>query len=288
MTQRIELTCGAARCLVLPELGGSLGGWWIADQALLRPADEAAIASGDPARLSGFPLVPYSNRIADSQFDWHGQCIELLANRSDEPHALHGMGWQRSWQVTALSEAAVVLQLDHVADEFWPWPLRAEQRITLGADQLVLELSAINLADQPVPLAIGHHPYFPRDRARVTLAAEAVWLADAQNLPVSDAPPAGQFDLSGGPRIAGLEIDNCYGDVSWPARISWPDRALKIACSEKLPCAVIYSNAAADALCIEPVAHISNALNRVDAAPSMPIIAPSAAFSAQIVLSLLL
>lgn len=284
MTLRIELNHGAARCLVLPELGGSLGGWWIAGQAMLRPADEAAIASGDATRLSGFPLVPYSNRIADARFDWHGQSIELAANRSDEPHALHGMGWQRAWQVSEQTADAAVLRLDHPGDAFWPWPLRAEQRITLSADRLTLDLSAVNLAHQPVPLAIGHHPYFPRDEACVTLAAETVWLADARNLPVSSCTPSGPLDHSSGPQMAGSAIDNCYSGVSWPARISWPDRAVGIDCSANLPCAVVYANAEAGALCIEPVAHVSNALGRTDV--EMPIIAPGEQFAARIVLSI--
>lgn len=286
MIQRIELNHGVARCLVLPDLGGSLGGWWVAGQAMLRPADAAAIASGDPTRLSGFPLVPYSNRIADARFDWHGQSIALQPNRPDEPHALHGMGWQRPWQVTEQSEASAVLQLDHAADAFWPWSLQAEQRITLGEDRLTIDLSALNLADQPVPLAIGHHPYFPRDDARVALAAETVWLADARNLPASCAAPSGPLDLSDGPAIANLEIDNCYGGVNWPVRVTWPDRILTIDCSENLPCAVVYANSGADALCIEPVGHFSDALNRPDAALAMPIIAPGARFSARIVLSI--
>lgn len=287
MTQQIELACGAARCLLLPELGGSLGGWWIAGRAMLRPSDPVAIASGDPTRLSGFPLVPYSNRIADARFDWNGQGIALQPNRTDEPHALHGIGWQRAWQVLDQSQATAVLRLDHVADAFWPWSLRAEQRITLSEDRLTIDLSAVNLADQPVPLAIGHHPYFPRDGARVALSAETVWLADARNLPASVAAPSELLDLSGGPAIADRAIDNCFGGVNWPVRITWPDRALAIDCSENLPCAVVYSNAAAEALCIEPVAHGSNALNRADAHPAMPIIGPGAEFSAQIVLSIL-
>lgn len=287
MTQRIELNHGAARCLVLPELGGSLGGWWIGDCAILRAVDDAAIASGDPTRLSGFPLVPYSNRIANARFDWRGQNIALHPNRADEPHALHGMGWQRAWQASKQSEASVVLQLDHPGDVYWPWPLRAEQRITLSEDRLTIDLSAVNLADQPVPLAIGHHPYFPRDDARVALAAETVWLADVRNLPASGTAPSGLLDLSAGHGIANRAIDNCYGGVSWPVQITWPNRALKIDCSENLPCAVVYSNASADALCVEPVAHVSNALNRTDLLPAMPVIAPGAAFTARIVLSIL-
>ena len=284
MTQRIELNHGGARCLVLPGLGGSLGGWWVAGRAMLRPADEAAIASGDPTRLSGFPLVPYSNRIADARFVWHGRNVELVANRGDEPHGLHGVGWQRPWQILEQSNTSVVMRLDHPDDGFWPWPLRAEQRISLGACALTIDLRATNLANEPVPLAIGHHPYFPRVEARVTLQADAVWLADARNLPAVAAIPDAQFDLSDGPAVSGREIDNCYSGVRWPMRIDWPDRALNITASANLPCAVVYANAAADALCIEPVAHLSNALNLPHAA--MPVIAPGETFAAQIVLSL--
>lgn len=283
MTQRIELTCGTARGLALPALGGSLGGWWIADRAILRPADEAAIASGDPTRLSGFPLVPYSNRIADARFEWGGRSIELQANRADEPHALHGVGWQRPWHVVEQSASSALLRLDHPGDAFWPWPVRAEQRITLQHDSLTIALSAVNLADAPAPLAIGHHPYFLRDQARVGLRAEAVWLADHANLPGTAVAPHGQFDLSDGPAIADRQIDNCYTAVNWPAQIDWPDQSLTIACSSQLSCAVVYANAAADALCIEPVAHLSNSLNRPDAA--MPVIAPGERFAAEIVLS---
>jgi aldose 1-epimerase len=283
LTQRIVLNHGAARCLVLPELGGSLGGWWIADQAMLRSADEAAIASGDPTRLSGFPLVPYSNRIAEARFDWRGRQIELAANRNDEAHALHGLGWQRAWQVEERTAASALLRLDHSGDAFWPWPLRAEQRITLTEERLTLDLSATNLADELVPLAIGFHPYFPREGARVILQAEAVWLADAGNLPETVMAPSGLLDLSDGAEIAAREIDNCYTGVCWPVRISWPDRALGIAASANLPCAVVYANAAADALCVEPVAHLSNALGRPDGA--MPAIAPGEHFAAQIELS---
>ena len=284
MTQRIELNHGAARCLVLPQLGGSLGGWWIAGRAMLRPAAEAAIASGDPTRLSGFPLVPFSNRIADARFDWRGRNVELKPNRADEPQALHGVGWQRPWQIVGQSHSTAVLRLDHVGDAFWPWPFWAEQRIRLDADKLIIRLSATNLANEPVPLAIGHHPYFPRSKASLTLQAVAVWLADARNLPAAAVLPDAQLDLSDGPAVSGRELDNCYTGVSWPARIDWPDHALTIACSPELPCAVVYANSAADALCIEPVAHLSNALNLPNAV--MPVIAPGEAFAAQIVLSI--
>ena len=72
--------------------------------------------------------------------------------------------------------------------------------------------------------------------------------------------------------------------VAWPARLGWHgrDHALLLDASSNLPCAVVYSNAANRALCIEPVAHSSNALNRADSAAPMPSVPPGASFSCTI------
>ena len=278
MTEAIALQAGAARCTVLPALGGSLGGWWIAGQPLLRPADPAALQSAEPTGLSAFPLVPYSNRIEHGRFAWNGRAHSLALNRAGEPHALHGIGWQRPWQVTSSAARMVELALDHRGDADWPWPFAARQQITLSEDCLDLRFSVRNDADEAVPLSFGYHPYFVRDAARVRLAAGRVWLADAANLPERAVAPSGDFDLSGFAPVAGREIDNCYERVRWPAEIGWRDRPLRVLIepSGDLGCAVVYSNAAAGALCIEPVAHLSNALNMAGAESPVPVVAPRA------------
>ena len=56
---------------LLPELGGSVAwlNWTGPDRRavpLLRPSNAEAIASKNPSRLACFPLVPFANRIADS------------------------------------------------------------------------------------------------------------------------------------------------------------------------------------------------------------------------------
>lgn len=263
MTGPIELTCDNARCLVLPQCGGSLGGWWVAGEPLLRAASAPALASGDPTRLAGFPLVPYSNRIGNARFYWRGETVQLRRNRSDEAHALHGVGWQRSWAVIARTQTSVTLRLDHPGDADWPWPFVAEQTIVLAPARLTLALSARNTADGAAPLSVGYHPYFERGGAKLTLDADRVWTNGADALPLAAAPPAGSRNLANGPPIAGREIDNCYEGVRWPAKVEWPARGLTLIVtpSPDLPHAVVYSNAEANALCVEPVAHISNALN---------------------------
>ena len=274
----LELMAGAMRCLVLPACGGSLGGLWLGESPLLRPSGPEDWVSGDATRLAGFPLVPFSNRIAGARFDWQGKAITLPRNQPGESHALHGLGWQRPWQVMAQAPSRAVLELTHAGGADWPWPFVARQEIVLTPDALVLTLSARNLTAQAVPLAIGHHPYFARAGAILQMTAAQVWLADPNNLPDHAVPPADALDFSQPAPVADRAVDNCYVGVNWPVQIGWPDRdhGLRLTASTELPCAVVYSSAANNAFCVEPVSHLSNALNLPQASPAMPVIAPGA------------
>ncbi len=288
MNESIELRCGAMRCVVLPGNGGSLAGWWHGERALLRETPAREWAHGDPTSLAGFPLVPFSNRVAGGSFKWAGKTIRLRLNRAGEPHALHGIGWQRAWDLTRQTSDSLVMELVHRGDPDWPWPFTARQEIVLSARGLTITLAARNMADEAVPLAIGYHPYFERRAARLALEAERVWHADADNLPLRAEVPGGAFDLSDGPDVEGREIDNCYEGVEWPVRIGWHGCAEELAIdgSEGLPCAVVYSNSAAGALCVEPVAHLSNVLNMPSASSPMPVAAPGQEISCRIAMTL--
>ncbi|MFZ9656822.1 MAG: aldose 1-epimerase, partial [Limnohabitans sp.] len=60
----LELHSGNLRCALRPDLGGCLAGLWLGDEPVLRSTAPQALKS---ARESGcFPLVPFSNRIAQA------------------------------------------------------------------------------------------------------------------------------------------------------------------------------------------------------------------------------
>jgi aldose 1-epimerase len=283
-TEILTLTHGAARCNMLPQVGGSIGSWSVNGQEMLRPASEAGIAARNPYATAGFPLVPYSNRIGQASFEWRGKSVALARNFSPEPHAIHGVGFERPWQVQTRSSDSALLRLMHRPDAAWPWAFEARQRITLSDDLLVLEFVAVNLESQAVPLAFGHHPYFPRSDARLTFHAHGVWLVGDDGLPCELAQPAGQFDFSRGAAVENADIDHCFTGWNGVAIIAWPDKALALAItgSRELSSAVLYIRRGLDAFCFEPVAHINNALNRADRESSMPVIAPGESFEASI------
>jgi aldose 1-epimerase len=283
-TETLTLTHGAARCDILPQVGGSIGTWSVNGQEMLRTASEAGVAARNPYATAGFPLVPYSNRIGQGSFEWRGKLMALERNFPPEPHAIHGVGFERPWQVQTRSNDSAVLRLTHRPDAAWPWAFEARQRITLSDDLLVLEFDAVNLESQAVPLSFGHHPYFPCSGARLTFHAQGVWLVGDDSLPRELAQPAGQFDFSRGAAVANADIDHCFTGWNGVAIIAWPDKtqALGIAGSRELSSAVVYIRRGLDAFCFEPVAHINNALNRADRESSMPVIAPGESFAASI------
>lgn len=278
MPEVLTLTHGANCCEVVPAVGGSIGSWTVHGQEMMRVASLAGIEGRDPYRMASFPLVPYSNRIGNGRFVWEGNVISLARNFPPEPHAIHGVGFERRWQVAAHTRESVELVLIHRPDAGWPWAFEARQRITLADELLTLHLSAVNLHSHAVPLAFAHHPYFPRAGAQLAFRAQGVWLAGEDGLPSRWAKTAGAFDYSQGPSVEHADVDHCFTGWSGVARISWQAKPweLEITGSRELPDAVVYIRRELDAFCFEPVAHINDALNRQ---AEMPVIQPGESFS---------
>jgi len=280
----LTLVHGADRCELLPQVGGSIGSWTVQGQSMLRAASAASIAARDPFGMASFPLVPFSNRIGNAAFEWDGNLIRLARNFPPEPHAIHGVGFERPWLCADRSAESAQLALIHQPDAAWPWAFEARQRITITERLLTLDLSAVNRAPHPAPLAFGHHPYFPQSGALLTFGARGVWLAGQDGLPNKRVTPSGKFDFSEATPVDHADIDHCFGDWTGSAYITWPDKpwALQISGSRNLPNAVVYIRSGADGFCFEPVPHVNNALNLGGSECAMPIMAPGETFKASI------
>jgi aldose 1-epimerase len=282
----ITLKSGASSCTLYPGIGAALAGWSVAGQNMLRCATADDIAAHNPLRMSSFPLVPYSNRIGDARFTWDDQQVSLAPNFAPEPHAIHGVGWTRAWEIAEQSPTSALLRYRHATDHDWQWAFTAEQRATLTSTSLSLVLRVRNDHDAPVPLAFGHHPYFDSAGARLKFAAANVWMNGEDALPSARLVPVGGFAFDDGAAVAGKVIDHCYSGWTGRARIEWAGRprALDIVATPNLPAAVVYIPKGGDIFCFEPVPHVNNALNLNRYAAMMPIVAPGDWFAAEIIM----
>ncbi|PZO07199.1 MAG: aldose 1-epimerase [Alphaproteobacteria bacterium] len=244
---------------VQPELGASLNRLSWRDHQILRPETASA---NSPLETGSFPLLPYANRIANGAFAFNDRQIVLPPTLGFEPHALHGLGWQRPWSVLRYGDAFVELGLASQACPDWPWDWSASHRLELGVD-LAISLSITNESRGPMPAGLGLHPYFMTVPGTIlTVPADEVWTTDGSLIPDRLSPPEEVFDWRQGAKVAGAPfVDNAYCSWSGQARLDHPDHTVKVAASSKARWVHIYAPGSGGFVCIEPVTHRPNAHN---------------------------
>ena len=254
----LELTSGALRLALRPDLGGCIAGFWFDTLPILRSTEPGDLQAARPSGC--YPLIPYSNRLGYRRFRWHGKDHTTQPNFDDSPHSVHGVGWQRPWTVESARADDAVLHLVHPGDADWPFAFEARQAFSLTASGLNLGLSITNTAAEPAPVGLGWHPYFPkRPRSRLHIELTERWESDATGLPTRKVPQAG---IDGD--VAHLAFDHCFEGWSGPARLR--DEKLGLRITSSLPYLVVFTPGLKDYYCVEPVSHVSNAIHMAEPA----------------------
>lgn len=280
----IVLQAGDWRTVLNPALGGSVAELSWRGLPVLRPTPHDA---DEPLQTACFPLVPWANRIANGRFVFDGRACDVGATPGFEPHALHGLGWRRSWDAEVLGSAGAVLPLRHPGGQDWPWAFSAKQRFRLSEDGLHIALSMTNTDSEGRPAGLGLHPYLHRlPDDRLTLAAPRVWRADETLIPCELAPAQAVFDWRDGPAIADAPfVDNAYEDWNGTARLAHADWSVTLA-SPDTRRVHVYAPQDADFVCIEPVSQQPDALNApADEASGLVILSPGQTLSLSMTIS---
>lgn len=253
MTSSVELVCGNFRCGIRPDLGGCIAGLWFGDTPVLRSTPPSALAS---VRQAGsYPLVPFSNRVGQATLKWAGTSHPLVQSNASEPHAIHGVGWQRPWEVLDADDSFALLSYEHKPDAAWPFAFDTSQAFRITANALELTLSITNQSAAAAPVGLGWHPYFvKRERSRIAFEATGRWEMSAGKLPTHHVAAHG-LDAD----CAALDIDHCYD--GWSGVVHLSDELLHTQISSNLGRLVVFTNDTRDFVAIEPVSHVNNAIN---------------------------
>lgn len=257
---RPEIAAGDYRLVLAPGCGGSVAAFEWRGLALLRPMTGETVLDA-----ACFPLVPFSNRIADGQFEANGRTVRLKPNFPGRahPHPLHGYGWLSEWTVTQIGQDRATLVHRYSPGE-WPWAYRAEQHFHLDQAGLTISLKVENLGDSPMPAGLGLHPYFPRTAAtRYFGLHRGEWTSDSDGLPVSLDERVSARDWWEGMPAAARLVDTVYTGREGVLAIEFPERGVRLAItpSAELPFTGIFVPDHDDFFCVEPVSHATNAVN---------------------------
>ena len=253
MTHTLRLVSGTMRCEIVPALGAAVAGLWVGDVPVLRSTSGARLVSVRDA--GSYPLIPFSNRIGQAQLSWNGTSHPLVRNFLPEPHAIHGIGWQRGWSVLDAQAHFALLAFEHQADATWPFAFDCSQAFRLGDDALEITLSVTNQSWQVAPFGLGWHPYFAkRAHSHIRFQATGRWDMGEDKLPTACTPVAG-LDVD----CAELDVDHCF--EGWQGGVELRDPVLRARLSSSLRRLVVFTHPSREFVAIEPVSHVNNAVN---------------------------
>ncbi len=256
----LTLTSAQLRCVLRPDLGGSIQSLdWLAlagDVPVLRtpPAQMHTVRD-----MGSFPLAPFSNRVAKARLQWQGTDHPLVRMGTTEEHAMHGIVWQRPWQVLEASDSFAMLSYEHTADihtaKLWPFAFDVSQVFKLEGSTLSMMISLTNQAPGPAPVGLGWHPYFAkRAGAQISFAASARWEMGENKLPTHAVPATGLNVV-----CDHLDIDHCFD--GWAGVAHLRDDLLCTRIESSLAHLVVYTHPSIHSVAIEPVSHVNNAMN---------------------------
>lgn len=130
-----------------------------------------------------YPMVPWAGRVRAGRFQAGGRAYQLPVNFGG--HAIHGLGFSRSWRIESQDDDAATLSLLLPQDGYWPFGGLARQVITLHDHGLRLDLS-VQAGDQPMPAVLGWHPWF-RKPDRLVFHPSAMYPRDHDG--IATLPP---------------------------------------------------------------------------------------------------
>jgi galactose mutarotase-like enzyme len=220
---------------------------------------------GPPAPPDGsirwgcFLMAPWAGRLADGRLRWRDATIQVP--RTHGRHAIHGLVHGAAWRLDDVRDSAdghVVETSVELGPLGWPFGGRVRQRISLAPSRLVLRVEVE--ADEPMPVALGWHPWFIRRGFDPTLRLAADRVLETRGMiPTgSTLPVGGSADLRGGPRLGRRRLDTAYVAARGPATIAWPDLVVDLEFSPPVSTVVVHTPPVA--FCVEPQTAWPNAL----------------------------
>ena len=204
-----------------------------------------------------FVIAPWAGRLRHGLLRFEGAEHRFPTN--GPPHALHGLVTPLEWREARPGTLTVELGRP------WPWRGRVTHQVDLHSDRLEHRLTLE--ADEPMPAAMGWHPWFPR---------EITGPGGAKAGPIEiDAKPGLTYahDDEGVPSGALVPPPDhpwnyCFRDLAASPRVRWPG-ALELLIESDCTHWVIYEEEP-QAVCVEPWTAPPNSPNM----PSPRIVTP--------------
>ena len=235
--------------------------------------------------LNGVPLLaPFANRLDEQAFYANGKKYSFdmgLGNvRGTIP--IHGfLSDAKDWRLVEAKADAhaawVTSTLDFYRNPQWmkqfPFAHTITMTFRLQDGALEVRTRIDNLSVEPMPVAIGFHPYFqltdsPRDEWTVALDARAHWRLASNLIPTGETEAIEQlFPDPHAIALKDLSLDDVFGDLKRDNEgrammgIRGKGQQLDVVLGPNYRAMVVYSPKASGFVALEPMAGITDSMN---------------------------
>jgi aldose 1-epimerase len=238
---------------------------------ILRRVDdlEAAASKGGTAAI---PLLyPWANRL--SSLGYRAAGIEVVLDRSspklhfdDNDLPIHGVPWaQLTWEVVIAREDQLAARLDWRGADLlrvFPFPHRIELTATLRPSALTFETTLI--ADRPMPISFGFHPYIGipnlrRSEWHLVLPPMRRLVLDGRGIPTGAEEPFGGFNAA----LDDFDFDDAFAldDERAILSIAGSNRRISVEILTGYRYAQVFAPKGKDFIALEPMTASIDALN---------------------------
>jgi aldose 1-epimerase len=182
--------------------------------------------------LTGIPFVgPWANRLDEQAFYANGKkyAFDMQLGNVRGAIPIHGLGLASSnqWQVVEVKAdkdaAWVTSKLEFYKNPMWmkqfPFAHTVEMTHRLQNGVLEVRTRITNLSVEPMPVAVGFHPYFqltdtPRSDWTISVGAKTHWLLASTKVPTGEIEPIEKMFPD--PKTVALkdyDLDDVFGDL---------------------------------------------------------------------------
>lgn len=278
---RLTDTAHHVEVSVVPGIGNMAYSMKVNGHEILRlPTQSLAELKAKPG-LGGVPfLAPWANRIDGMSYWANGKKYLLNEDigtlRMDGNHLpIHGLlAFSPLWTVVAhqagRESAWVTSRL-----EFWKYPDLMAQfpfahtiEMTYRLHEGVLDVVTVlqNLSTDPMPVAVGFHPYFqlddaPRDEWTTHLGARSHLVLNDKLTPTGEKKP---MNFSDPFPLKGNTLDDGFVDLDGPRPVFWVQgkrQKIVVAYGPRYTVAVAYAPPGQNFICFEPMSAVTNGFN---------------------------
>ena len=259
----IKLTTDRLKLDLLPELGGRINKLVFNEFDIFIPLQIQDIKTLQSYKGGCFSLVPFSNRIKNSRFNFNQ--FEYILTKNDPPNAIHGHAYLGKWNVLKKTDSSAVIVYKHLANNFgWPWSYEVVQTITLEDNNIIFLLEILNKSNNPMPIGFGIHPYFNySDNVKLKFCAQREWLGSPEEFPIKTKIIENNFNYKKGSDLWKEQKTICYDNFREEVEIFWLSnrKKVKIKTDKIFTHLIIHVPEHAKYFCVEPVSHPTDGFN---------------------------